>query len=107
MRILAFLKAIVEGFRVAPQRPDIPEGVMTLQINAAKWIPNPSDDQILNELARLRDEDGDSFHEESSATDLTYIQAAGDARVGFDSSIKRATLTPTSEPRIRRSRSLR
>ncbi len=83
MRILAFLKAIVEGFRVAPQRPDIPEGVMTLQINAAKWIPNPSDDQILNELARLRDEDGDSFAI-LGATDLTYIQAAGDARVGFE-----------------------
>jgi hypothetical protein len=73
----------VERACAGPEKPDIPEGVMTLEINGARWIQNPSDDQILNELANLRREDGDSFAI-LSATDDTYIQIVGDARAGFE-----------------------
>ena len=59
------------------------EGVMTLEINRAGWIQGPSDAPILNELANLRDEDGDSFAI-LGATDTTYIQVAGAQRAGFD-----------------------
>jgi hypothetical protein len=83
MKALAFLKAMVERPSLAQEKPNIAEGVMTLEINGARWIQNPSDDEILNELANLRAEDGDSFAI-LGATDITYIQVAGDHRVGFD-----------------------
>jgi hypothetical protein len=83
MKALAFLKATAEGPSVAQKRLDMAEGVMTLEINGAKWIQNPSDDEILNELASLRDEGGDSFAI-LGATDMTYIQVAGDQQTGFD-----------------------
>jgi hypothetical protein len=83
IKTLSLLKEAVERACAAPERPDVPAGVMTLEINDAKWIPNPSDGQILNELANLREADGDSFAI-LSATDETYIQTAGDARVGFE-----------------------
>jgi hypothetical protein len=82
MKVWASLKAIVEHSDVAPLQPDIAEGVMTLQINGTRWIQNPSDDQILNELANLRHEDADSFAI-LGAADMTYIQVAGDQRIGL------------------------
>jgi hypothetical protein len=83
MKALALLKGGLERLSATPEKPDIPDGVLTLQINGARWVQNPSDDQILTELANLRDEDGDSFAI-LSFTDMTYIQVAGDQRIDFD-----------------------
>ena len=56
---------------------------MVLEICGDKKIQNPTDQQLRQQFDALDAKKGDAFVV-LGATDLTYIQASGDKKTGFD-----------------------